>query len=129
KFRTSTGMERNHQNGNYNGGKVYGYYSINKKLKPDSKEAKIVKYIFEKYAFNQWGYRKIASNLNEQDIKTRNGKYWSITAIKTILNNRIYIGDVKWKGGYKKGNHVRIVDDNLWNQTQKVLKLKSYLPE
>ncbi|OZU89418.1 hypothetical protein CIL03_06815 [Virgibacillus indicus] len=129
KFRTSSGMEKNAARGNFNGGKVYGYYTEDKQLKVDPKEAKVVKYIFEKYAIDQWGYRKIASNLNEQGIKTKNEKYWSITAVKTILNNRIYIGEVKWKNTYTKGNHIRIIDDNLWNKTQRVLQLKSYMPE
>ena len=129
KFRTSTGMEKNHESGNFNGGKIYGYYTENKELKLDPNEAKVVKYIFEKYAIDQWGYRKIASNLNEQNIQTKNGKQWTITAVKTILNNRIYIGEVKWRGNYKKGKHTRIIDDNLWNETQKILRIKSYIPE
>ncbi|MGO5676658.1 recombinase family protein [Bacillus subtilis] len=129
KFRTSTGMEKNHENGNYNGGKIFGYYTENKELKLDPKEAKVVRYIFEKYAIDQWGYRKIASNLNEQNIQTKNGKHWTVTAVKTILNNKVYIGEVKWKGNYRKGNHTRIIDDNLWNQTQKILQIKSYMPE
>ncbi|MFE7064589.1 recombinase family protein [Sutcliffiella sp. NPDC057660] len=129
RFRTSTGMEKNAELGNFNGGKVYGYYTENKELKLDPNEAKVVRYIFEKYAIDQWGYRKIASNLNEQGIKTKNEKHWSITSVKTILNNRIYIGDVKWKGSFTKGKHTRIIDDTLWKQTQKILQIKSYLPE
>lgn len=129
KFRTRTGMEKNFEKGNFNGGKVYGYNTENKELKLNEQEAKVVRYIFEKYAIDQWGYRKIASNLNEQGIKTKNGKLWAITAVKTILNNRIYIGEVKWKGNYQKGNHTRIIDDTLWNQTQKIFQIKSYLPQ
>ncbi|WP_062109752.1 recombinase family protein [Bacillus niameyensis] len=129
KLRTSSGMEKNADKGNFNGGKVYGYNTENKELKLNPDEAKVIKYIFKKYAINQWGYRKIAANLNEQRIRTKNGRHWTITAIKTILNNRIYIGEIKWRGSYRKGNHTRIIDDNLWNQTQKVLQLKSYMPE
>ena len=129
KFRTTTGMEKNFEKGNFNGGKVYGYNTENKELKLNEKEAKVVRYIFEKYAIDQWGYRKIASNLNDQDIKTKNSKDWTVTAVKTILNNKIYIGEIKWRGSYRKGKHTRIIDDNLWNQTQKMLQIKSYLPE
>lgn len=128
KFRTSTGMEKNYENGNFNGGRVYGYYTENKELKLDAVEAKVVKYIFGKYTIDQWGYRKIATNLNEQGFRTRRGNFWSITAVRTILNNRIYIGEVKWRGNYRKGKHIRIIDDILWNQTQKMLQIKSYLP-
>ncbi|MFD1447944.1 recombinase family protein [Oceanobacillus profundus] len=129
KFRTTTGMEKNFEKGNFNGGKVYGYYTESKELKLNENEAKVVKYIFEKYAIDQWGYRKIASNLNDQNIKTKNEKHWTVTAIKTVLNNRIYIGEIKWRGSYQKGKHTRIIDDSLWNQTQKMLQIKSYLPK
>ncbi|MBU9710897.1 recombinase family protein [Evansella tamaricis] len=129
KFRTSMGMEKNAQNGNFNGGKVYGYYSENKELLLVPDEAKIVRYIFEKYGMDQWGYRKIASDLNKQGILTKNNKFWTITAVKTILTNQVYIGNLKWKNTYRKGKHPRIVDDELWNQTQKIMRLKSYLPQ
>lgn len=127
-FRTTTGMEKNAEDGKFNGGKIYGYHSENKELKLVHEEAKVVQYIFEKYTYDQWGYRKIASNLNDQGIKTKNDKHWTITAIKTILNNRIYNGMTKWKGQYKKGKHVKIIDDELWHQTQKMLKLRSSEP-
>lgn len=68
-FRTSAGMEKNAEDGNFNGGKVFGYISEHKQLKLVSEEAKIVEYIFRKYAYDQWGYYKIASNLNDQGIK------------------------------------------------------------
>lgn len=129
KVRTTTGMEKNFEKGNFNGGKVYGYNTENKELKLNEQEAKVVRYIFEKYAIDQWGYRKIASNLNDQDIKTKNGKDWTVTAVKTILNNKIYIGEVKWRDSYRRGKHTRIIDDNLWNKTQKMLQIKSYLPK
>ncbi|WP_153461421.1 recombinase family protein [Sediminibacillus terrae] len=127
-FRTTTGMEKNAEDGKFNGGKIYGYYSENKELKLIHEEAKVVQYIFEKYTYDQWGYRKIASNLNDQGFKTKNNKHWGITAIKTILNNRFYNGMTKWKGQYKKGKHVKIIDDELWYQTQKMLKLRSSEP-
>src|SRR5699024_12671316 len=47
KFRTTTGMEKNFEKGNFNGGKVYGYNTENKELKLNEKEAKVVRYIFE----------------------------------------------------------------------------------
>ncbi len=124
-FRTTTGMEKNAEDGKFNGGKIYGYYSENKELKLIPEEARVIQYIFEKYTYDQWGYRKIASNLNDQGFKTKNDKHWTIMAIKTILNNRLYNGVTKWKGQYKKGKHVKIIDDKLWDQTQKMLKLRS----
>src|SRR5699024_231673 len=84
---------------------------------------------FDCYSNKMWGYRKIASSLNMQGIKTKKDNYWSITAVKTILNNKIYIGYVKWKGEYKKGNHYPIISEELWERTQKLLSLRSYTQE
>ncbi len=128
-FRTSLGMEKTFKNGDFNGGRVFGYNLINKKLVVNEEEAKVVKYIFDCYSNKMWGYRKIASNLNMQGIKTKKDNHWSITAVKTILNNKIYIGYVKWKGNYKKGNHYPIISGELWDKTQKLLSLRSYTQE
>ncbi|WP_146553783.1 recombinase family protein [Rummeliibacillus sp. SL167] len=128
-FRTSLGMEKTFENGDFNGGMVFGYNLINKKLVIDEDEARVVKYIFDCYSNKMWGYRKIASNLNMQGIKTKKDNHWSITAVRTILNNKIYNGYVKWKGNYKKGNHYPIISEELWERTQKLLSLRSYTQE
>lgn len=128
-FRTSLGMQKTFENGDFNGGRVFGYNLINKKLVIDEEEARVVKYIFDCYSNKMWGYRKIASNLNMQGIKTKKDNHWSITAVKTILNNKIYIGYVKWKGNYKEGNHYPIISEELWERTQKLLSLRSYTQE
>lgn len=128
-FRTSLGMEKTFENGDFNGGMVFGYNLINKKLVIDEDEARVVKYIFDCYSNKMWGYRKIASNLNMQGIKTKKDNHWSITAVRTILNNKIYNGYVKWKGKYKKGNHYPIISEELWERTQKLLSLRSYTQE
>ncbi|MEN2466857.1 recombinase family protein [Ornithinibacillus sp. JPR2-1] len=128
-FRTSLGMEKTFENGDFNGGMVFGYNLINKKLVIDEEEARVVKYIFDCYSNKMWGYRKIASNLNMQGIKTKKDNHWSITAVRTILNNKIYNGFVKWKGKYKKGNHYPIISEELWERTQKLLSLRSYTQE
>ncbi|MFD1735404.1 recombinase family protein [Bacillus salitolerans] len=47
------------------------YESKNKKLKLIPEEAKVVKYIFEKYANELWVYRKIASSLNTQVLRQK----------------------------------------------------------
>lgn len=75
-FRTASGMEKKAESGAFLGGRVFGYESYNKELSIVPEEARIVKYIFEKYALDLWGYRKIASNLNMQGLRqnmTKNG--------------------------------------------------------
>ncbi len=128
-FRTSSGMEKKAENGDFLGGKVTGYQSKNKKLLMLPDEAKVVKFIFEKYALEKWGYRKIASSLNTQGVKTKNGKEWTVNAVKTILENEMYIGNTKWRGKISKGKHTPIIEKQLWEEKVKVMKIRSYIPE
>ncbi|WHF46879.1 recombinase family protein [Bacillus licheniformis] len=128
-FRTNSGMEKRASEGHFNGGVIYGYASKNKKLKIVPEEAKVINYIFEKYAINQWGYRKIASHLNTLGITTKKNNLWSITAVKTILSNPIYIGKVKWRNELRDGKHAPIIDIELWEKTQQVMDLNSYVQE
>lgn len=72
----------------------------NSKLIPIEEEAKIVKKIFYYYTQEKLGYRKIALMLNEDKILFRNNqgvqKQWSTHNIKTIINNPIYKGYIKF---------------------------------
>ncbi|WP_440897434.1 recombinase family protein [Amphibacillus sp. Q70] len=124
-FRSSFGMQKNAEKGNYNGGQIYGYVSKDKKLKPVSSEAKVVKYIFQRYTYDNWGYGKIAANLNNQNITTKKKNDWSISGVRDILHNVIYNGKTKWKGVIREGNHVKIIDDELWQETQKALAIRN----
>jgi site-specific DNA recombinase len=128
-FRTTSGMEKRAENGEYLGGKVFGYQSKNRELTIILDEAKVVKYIFEKYAVAKWGYKKIASTLNIQGIKTKNEKHWSINAIKTILQNQIYVGNTKWRGKHTKGLHNPIIERDLWDKKEEVMQARSYTPQ
>ncbi|MBM7662269.1 site-specific DNA recombinase [Bacillus mesophilus] len=128
-FRTNSGMEKKAEDGDFLGGKIYGYEVINKKLSILPDEAKIVKYIFDKYVSENWGYKKIAGNLNIQGVKTKHKKEWTTTAIKTILQNQIYIGNIKWRGKYTKGQHTRIIEQTLWDQVKFVMQARSFIPQ
>lgn len=128
-FRTSSGMEKKAEKGEFLGGKVFGYKAKNKELLILPDEARVVKYIFEKYALEKWGYKKIAANLNFQGIRTKNGNEWTINAIKTVLQNQQYIGNTKWRGKYSKGQHTPIIEKSLWDETMKVMQQRSYTPE
>lgn len=128
-MRTSAGMEKRAEEGKFLGGKVYGYKTSNKKLVVVPDEAEVVNFIFKKYAIEKWGYKKIASYLNIQGIKTKNKQYWTINAVKTILQNQIYIGNTKWRGKYQKGQHEKIIEIPLWNLAQETMKTRSYKQE
>lgn len=127
-FRTNFGMEKNAADGNFNGGEVYGYESVSKRLRIIPEEEAVIKYIFNKYVYEQWGYKKIANNLNLQGFKTKRENDWTINAVKTILENKIYIGFIKWRNKYTKCQHDSIISEELWNKAQELRAKKSYTP-
>ncbi|NMA75031.1 MAG: recombinase family protein [Bacteroidales bacterium] len=128
-FNTMYGMRQRAKNGLYNGGRILGYTSSTAGLVIDPKSSIIIKKIFDLYTHEQWGYRKIAQFLNKKHYKTINNGEFDITAVKTILNNPTYNGYVRFEGKLFKGQHQSIIDDKLWDKTQKTLIARSYFPE
>ncbi|MET3507885.1 recombinase family protein [Halalkalibacter oceani] len=132
--RVNSGMKKRAEKGCWNGGIVLGYDTSNKKLVINEEESKIVKEIFELRA-NQNGYKAIANKLNSKGLKTKKGKNFSISGIKLILSNPVYIGKLVW-GKHKEwslkrrngksepiteqGEHQPIISLELWDKVQKI---------
>ncbi len=102
-------------------------------LQINEEEAPIVKLIFERFAEGR-SYREILSYLNEQGIKTRKGKSWSIPGLYNLLHNEKYKGTYTYAKGYKQAHHsyrtdtIRIdniippiISQELWEKVNKRL--------
>uniref|UniRef100_UPI00037F837C recombinase family protein n=1 Tax=Alkalibacillus haloalkaliphilus TaxID=94136 RepID=UPI00037F837C len=129
--------------GYYNGGRVLGYDSVDKHLIVNEEEAHIVRLIFE-YAEQNLGYRAIVSRINDMGYKTKRGCNFSINTVKTILDNPVYIGKIRfnvyenWSEKHRKGKnddyilvdgkHDAIIDQEQWEQVQKRRKKRSIRP-
>jgi site-specific DNA recombinase len=74
----------------------YGYKIEDGQYQINEAEAEVVRLIFKLCVDNHWGYRKIASYLNELGLKTRQGGFWNYGSISSILNNPIYPGLIVW---------------------------------
>jgi len=106
------------------GGNVpYGYRSIDKKLTPDPDEAEIVRLMFAMFQEHP-SIASIQHRLRAMGAKNRKGKGWSNTTIKTILGNRMYIGEVSNAGKHYPGVHDGIVDPLLFAEVQRKLPTK-----
>lgn len=72
---------------------IYGYDKKNTyELSVNESEAECVKSIFEMYALNKMGIRKIANVLNEKKITTKNNCKWNAKTVRRIIENPIYRG-------------------------------------
>lgn len=133
--RVKSGMEKRAQLGYWNGGIVLGYDVVNKELIVNPREEQIVKEIFELRALGK-GYKYIATVLNDTGYRTKKDKLFSISAIKTILENEVYIGKCRWgkrrdwsekrrKGTTDEyilvdGKHSPLISEELWAKVQSV---------
>ena len=81
---------------------VYGYRWEGDELLIIPEEAEVVKRIFRNFLDGK-SRRETAAELNSEGITTKWGKAWADTAVKTILTNCIYVGDLLHQKGYNLG--------------------------
>ncbi|WP_342410322.1 recombinase family protein [Paenibacillus sp. FSL R10-2778] len=55
-------------------------------------EIDIIGWVFNQYAFENKGYHKIVSELNQQQVSTEKVGTWSVSTICAIIFNESYIG-------------------------------------
>ena len=78
----------------------YGYRRIKLKnekgytLEPDSREAPVVKRIFDWFLHLE-GTQRIANLLNDGGVPTRRGDPWSSASVANILGNPVYMGKIR----------------------------------
>ena len=110
--RTSGGRRIKAANGGYSGGRApMGYKVENKRLVINEKEAKAVRFIFErKFAGNTMA--STVDALNQNGFKTRNGKPFVISTVQSVWNNeRTYRGEYRYgkDGEWVQGEHEPIL--------------------
>jgi site-specific DNA recombinase len=117
--------------GMWMGGSVpTGYDCVNRKLVPNSKEAEHVRYIFERYcALKSIVALRLA--LKADGIKSpmrrskagveRGGYFLTLGALNHMLRNRVYVGEVAYKGAIYPGQHGGILDRELFDRVQSIM--------
>ena len=112
-------------------------------------EAETVKMIFSEY-LSGLGQQRIANKLNELNIKTKLGKTWTHSAVRRILTNEKYCGDLMLQKFYNENHltkhkmindgvlpkyfvenaHEPIIDKETYEKAQEILKKnQKYLPK
>lgn len=126
------------------------YVKKSRILKINDNEAEIIKIIFNMYVSGN-GASSIANYLNSLGFKTKTSKPFAPSSVLCIIKNPIYIGKVTWK---KKdirksmsldkktdtklrdksewiiadGKHKPIIDEEVWNLSQRILSEKYHIP-
>lgn len=118
-------MSASRRKGLFVGGVVpLGYKNQDKKLVVVDSEAKLIRRIFDRYC-EIVSPKQVAYELNLEGITTKQGREWKISHIYRLLNNRIYLGEVDYKGHLYKGEHDAIISHETWEKTQNLFKSQS----
>ena len=97
---------------------------------PDSKRiivtdpdiAPLVSKLFEWYATGQCSLREVARKARDAGLVYRkSGAKVPMSAVHSILRNRLYTGQFEWNGKLMQGQHEPLVSVELWERVQGVL--------
>lgn len=108
-----------------------GYASVNKKLVIVPEEAEIVRLIFELYK-ELGSLKRLAEELDRRGAQTkrqilangrvRGGRRFSPGPLFYLLKNRLYVGEIAYRGEIHSGEHKPILDRALFEAVQEKLK-------
>ena len=87
------------------------------KLKINEKEIKLVREIFDMY-IKLRSMPQVAFELNKKEVKTKRGNKWTTTAVKRILDNKLYIGGYEVAGIQEDVKEYKIMDEKLFKKTE-----------
>ncbi len=118
--------------GKWTGGTVpLGYRAVNKKLVIDKAEAETVRMIFKRY-LELKSFAKLVADLNARGIVTKRrqtkvAKYnggipFTYGPLSHFLNNRVYLGETRYKDKWFSGEHEAIVSRETFDAVQDLLR-------
>jgi site-specific DNA recombinase len=123
--RVVAGMERKAARGGWNGGSVPFGYRFNREngvLDIEPNEAALVPVIFDLYLNKRLGTRSIGTWLAQRGHRTRGGKPWNFKAVLTVLRNRVYLGEVCFRGSWHPAPQPALIDAATFEATQALLE-------
>jgi site-specific DNA recombinase len=91
-------------------------------------EAENVRMIFDMYVNQGMTFMGIAKSLNLRGISTKKLSFWNSAAIRNILRNCNYIGNVRYavhepsRNFENEGLHEAIISEELYNEAQLLMK-------
>ena len=123
------GMDLNAEKCLSTGGNVALGFRVgeDKKFYIDEEEALIVRYIFESYA-NGMTVKEITDNLNAQGRRTSRGAKFNKNSLRTLLQNKRYIGIYTYKGKEIPDGMPRIISDELFYKVAEILEKNRKAP-
>lgn len=114
--RVSAVMLSRANDGVWNGGKVPFGYAYDKNTKQFSifeDEAQVVLHIYDLYESVK-SLTTVAKTLNEKGVRSRTGKPWNPTTIRTMLTNPFYAGTYRYNYRDESNKSFAVKDKDEW---------------
>jgi hypothetical protein len=86
----------------------------------------VVRYIFRLYLQEDMGIRRIAGQLNQEEVPTRRGGRWSMVTVRDLLRNRVYLGTYTRFGVKVPGSHPPLVTADDFRRVQERLQSRGH---
>ena len=107
-----------------------GYDVASRKLIPNDLEADLVRRIFNRFV-RLGSTTLLCKELNDQGFRTKrrrgrdgrmnDGCPFNKTTLYKILNNRIYLDEIRHKDKWYPGEHQAIIDQDLWDKAHAIM--------
>ncbi len=122
------GMKENALKRRYNGGTIpFGYELEDRQLKPDPETAPVVLSVFQQYAEGK-SLREIIDGLNQKGITTSRGSSFTYSSFKSMLKNRVYVGEFHYADTIIPDGMPAIVPQELFDRVQTRNKKNRHAP-
>ena len=114
--RVSAVMLSRANDGIWNGGKVpfgYAYEKDSKQFSIIEDEAQVVLHIYDLYESVK-SLTTVAKSLNEKGVRSRTGKPWNPTTVRTMLTNPFYAGTYRYNYWDESSKSFTVKDKDEW---------------
>jgi len=105
----------------------FGYLNnkADKTIYVDKLRARFVIKAFHLFSTGKYSYTDIRRFFNQNQVRNKSGTKLHLDKIKRIFTNPFYYGLMKFSGELFQGNHQPLIDKKLFDQCQKIVKLRS----
>ena len=122
----SQGINRRVQEGLFPGKAPYGFSNIRvdgrRLIETNETEAANVRRMFHLYAYGNCTLEGVVKQFKKEGTIYREGiPKWSRTSVHNMLNDRAYIGEIRYRENWYPGKHEILIDRATWDRVQALL--------
>lgn len=103
-----------------------GYMSLNENGRishvPDPDKVPYIKRLFELFSSGNYSILRLVEAMYDEGLRSRSNKKVVKSRMGDILNDPIYIGQMRWCGKIYPGKHQPIISNELFERCQQILK-------